>query len=135
MFELVCHLLTSNIGVSTARVMQAEAYKELAWMKQFGRPRFPFDRHSREFLGYQKSPSDEYIKYLELYLRTAPHLIPKTLSLLRPTIRHPGLQPHNIFVSDDFKIVGLIDWQHCSVLPLFSKPGYQNTGKINRTNP
>ena len=111
--------------------MEAGARKELAWMKQFGCPRFPFNRHHREFLDYQESSTDEHIKHLEMYLQIAPHLMPKTHSLLQPTIRHPDLQPHNIFVSDEFKVVGLIDWQHCSVLPLFLQIGvpkyWQNT--------
>lgn len=100
-------------------------------MQQFGCPRYPFDRHHREFLDYQKSSADEHIKHLKMYLQISPHLIPKTPSLLQPTIRHPDLQPHNIFVSDEFKVVGLIDWQHCSVLPLFLQAGvpkyWQNT--------
>ena len=100
-------------------------------MEQFGCPRFPFDRHRREFLDYQKSSADEHIKHLEMYLKISPHLVPRTPSLLQPTIRHPDLQPHNIFVSDEFKVVGLIDWQHCSVLPLFLQIGvpkyWQNT--------
>lgn len=57
--------------------------------------------------------------------------MPKKPSLLRPTLRHPDLQPPNIFVSDDFKTVGLIDWQHGSILPLFLQAGvpkyWQNT--------
>ena len=52
--------------------------------------------------------------------------------LSRPTIRHPDLQPNNIFVSDSLTIVGLIDWQHCSILPLFLQAGppkyFQNYG-------
>lgn len=120
-----------NTVINANEVMQAGAHKELAWLKQFGCPRFPFDRYRREFLDYQKSSPDEHIKHLEMYLQISPYLIPKTPSLLQPTIRHPDLQPHNIFVSDDFKIVGLIDWQHSSVLPLFLQAGipkyWQNT--------
>ena len=37
----------------------------------------------------------------------------------RPTIRHPDLQPRNIFVSESFEVTGLIDWQHSGVMPLF----------------
>jgi hypothetical protein len=124
-------LLTIEIVVGTNEVMAAGVRKELAWMEQFGCSRFPFDRHRREFLDYQKTSADKHIKHLEMYLEISPHLIPKTQSLLRPTIRHPDLQPHNIFVSDEFKVVGLIDWQHCSVLPLFLQAGvpkyWQNT--------
>ncbi|RMZ77268.1 hypothetical protein DV738_g4502, partial [Chaetothyriales sp. CBS 135597] len=106
------------------QLMEAVARKELAWLRQFGRPRFPFHRHHREFLDYKKSSPDEHIKHLEMYLQVSSHLVPKAQpALLRPTIRHPDLQPHNIFVSDDLSIVGLIDWQHSSVLPLFLQAG------------
>lgn len=40
-------------------------------------------------------------------------------ALQRPTIRHPDLQPNNIFISDDMEIKGIIDWQHTTILPLF----------------
>ena len=49
----------------------------------------------------------------------APYLIPRDDTLTWPTIRHPDLQPNNIFVSKNFEIMSLIDWQHSSVLPLF----------------
>ncbi|XRM45209.1 hypothetical protein ABZX51_008306 [Aspergillus tubingensis] len=39
-------------------------------------------------------------------------------SLDRPVMRHPDLQPNNILVSDSNEITGLIDWQHCAILPL-----------------
>lgn len=116
-------LLTVPSVVDPDRLISAGARKELTWARRFGRTRFPFSRHHREFLGYRKSSPEEHIKHLEMYLRLSSHLIPKSQSLLRPTIRHPDLQPHNIFVSNDFKIVGLIDWQHCSILPLFLQAG------------
>ncbi|KAJ5570042.1 uncharacterized protein N7459_009472 [Penicillium hispanicum] len=56
------------------------------------------------------------------YLKIAPELLPSK-ELLRPLLRHPDLQPNNIFVSDDLDIVGLIDWQHASALPLFLAAG------------
>ena len=113
------------------QLMEAGARKELAWVQRYGTSRWPFDRHHREILDYRKSSPDEHIEDLERYLKIAPHLVPEKSSLLKPTIRHPDLQPHNIFVSDDSKILGLIDWQHCSVLPLFLHVGvpkyWQNT--------
>jgi len=119
----ISDLLTVPAVVDPDQLMEAGARKELIWTRQFGRTRFPFSCHHREFLGYRKSSPDDHIKHLEMYLQVSSHLIPKPQSLLRPTIRHPDLQPHNIFVSDDFRIVGLIDWQHCSILPLFLQAG------------
>lgn len=64
---------------------------------------------------------------LKKYLQIAPHLIPHDEpALARPVLRHPDLQPNNIFVSDKLEITGLIDWQHCAVLPLFLQCGIPN---------
>lgn len=43
--------------------------------------------------------------------------------LLNPTLRHPDLNPRNIFVDRDLQISSLIDWQHCSAVPLFLQAG------------
>jgi hypothetical protein len=57
-----------------------------------------------------------------------PYLIPNSNdTLTRPTLRHPDLQPNNVFVSDDLRITGLIDWQHCAILPLFLQCGVPNS--------
>lgn len=65
------------------------------------------------------------MEYLNIYLQIAPDLVPKhdDDDMTRPSIRHPGLQPNNVFVSQDLKITGLIDWQHCAILPLFLQAG------------
>ncbi|KAL1863443.1 hypothetical protein Plec18167_000538 [Paecilomyces lecythidis] len=53
-------------------------------------------------------------------------------SLNRPVLRHPDFQPNNILVSESKEIIGLIDWQHCSILPLCLAAGipkhFQNYG-------
>lgn len=49
-----------------------------------------------------------------------------SLRLNRPVLRHPDLQPNNIFIDDDFNITGLIDWQHAVVLPMFLAAGMPN---------
>ncbi|KAJ5928217.1 hypothetical protein N7466_007173 [Penicillium verhagenii] len=77
-----------------------------------------------EAYDYKPQSHREHITTLENYLQIAPHLIPhKVPELHRPVIRHPDLQPNNIFVSDDLEICGLIDWQHSTVLPLFLQCG------------
>jgi hypothetical protein len=61
---------------------------------------------------------------LEKFLQIAPQLIPRdNVSLHRPVIRHPDLQPNNIFVSDTLETTGLIDWQHSTALPYFLQCG------------
>lgn len=104
-------------------MLSGVATKELAWLKAFGRSRFPFERAYRECMNYQKSPPEEHIESLEKYLRIAPYLVPQDARFHKPTLRHPDLQPNNIFVSENLDIIGIIDWQHCSVLPQFLAAG------------
>lgn len=95
----------------------------MAWLRSYAKPRFPFERIHREAINYEKASPQEHITTLEKYLEIAPYLVPKDRSLHRPTLRHPDLQPNNIFVSKDLDIVGLIVWQYCSALPLFLAAG------------
>ncbi|RMZ77403.1 hypothetical protein DV738_g4429, partial [Chaetothyriales sp. CBS 135597] len=99
------------------------ATKELSWLKAFGRPRLPFERTYRECMGYKKSQPEEHIESLEKYVKVAPYLVPTEARFHRPILRHPDLQPNNIFVSENLDIVGIIDWQHGSVLPQFLAAG------------
>lgn len=97
-------------------------------MKKFGQPLHPFQRLHREIYNYQKRSPSEHLESLEKYLRIVPYLIPTgNDTLTRPTLRHPDLQPNNVFVSDDLNITGLIDWQHCAILPLFLQCGIPNS--------
>lgn len=91
----------------------------MAWIEKYGRSRLPFDRVYRDITRYQKSDPQEHYKNLEAYLRIADRLIPREASFNRPTLRHPDLNPNNIFISDEAEVVGLIDWQHSKILPLF----------------
>jgi hypothetical protein len=119
--------------VQADQAFTAGAVKELTWLKLHGHPRLPFDISHRGIYDYQKvSPADHAVN-IERYLQIAPHLIPRDDEfLLRPTLRHPDFQPRNIFVADDFSITSIIDWQHCSVLPLILQAGvpdyFQNFG-------
>lgn len=60
---------------------------------------------------------------MEKFIQIAPQLVPKENWLHQPVLRHPDLHPNNILIDDDGKIVGLIDWQHSRVLPLFLHTG------------
>ena len=60
---------------------------------------------------------------MDRYLRIAPSLVSRDRRLDYFCIRHPDLQPSNIIVSrspdsNSYSIVGLLDWQHSSILPL-----------------
>lgn len=74
-------------------------------------------------MNFEKSQPEDHIESLEVYLKIAPYLVPKEAKFQRPVLRHPDLQPNNIFVSENLDIVGIIDWQHCSVLPQFLAAG------------
>ncbi|KAI5362917.1 putative protein kinase [Septoria linicola] len=56
-------------------------------------------------------------------LKLASHIVPEQKWLQRPTLRHPDLNPNNVFVDDDCNMVSIIDWQHSNVLPLFLNAG------------
>lgn len=77
----------------------------------------------RDITNFQKSQPEEHIQNLRKYLQVAAHLVPREPWLCEPTLRHPDLNPNNIFVSDDYDIVGIIDWQHSKALPLFLHAG------------
>ncbi|KAF2827214.1 hypothetical protein CC86DRAFT_348483 [Ophiobolus disseminans] len=114
-------------------VLAAGARKETAYLEKLGRPLHPFQRLRREIYDYQRVSPSEHIQCLHKYLqvvphvgcaRLTPHIIPNgNASLTRPILRHPDLQPNNIFVADDLSITGVIDWQHSAVLPLFLQCG------------
>jgi len=76
---------------------------------------------------YQKQLPSDHIENLNRYLCIASQLIPKDPTLGHFCIRHPDLQPNNIIVSrspeSTLHVVGLIDWQHTSILPLFLLSG------------
>ncbi|KAF2130129.1 hypothetical protein P153DRAFT_231335 [Dothidotthia symphoricarpi CBS 119687] len=112
--------------VDTLRALQAPAEKELAWVREYGRPRYPFHRQHREAFRYEKQDPMIHAESLEEYLRVALHLVPTSPELNLPVLRHPDVQPNNVFVSEDYKVTSLIDWQHATVLPLFLAAGIPN---------
>ena len=83
----------------------------------------PFDRVYRGITDYQKSNPQEHYKHLGVYLQIVDRPFPKEPFLNRPTLRHPDLNPNNILISEEADIVGLIDWQHSKILPLFLQAG------------
>ena len=103
------------------------ANKELAYLEQFGRPLLPFLRERREGYQYKKQPPSDHIQNLDRYLLIASSLIPRNPALSHFCIRHPDPQPSNIIVSRspdcNLHVVGLIDWQHTSILPTFLLAG------------
>ncbi|GJJ07135.1 hypothetical protein Clacol_001335 [Clathrus columnatus] len=103
------------------------AEKELAYLKQFGRPLLPFQRQRRESYQYRNQSPSNHMQNLDRYLLIASSLIPKDPALSQFRIRHPDPRLSNIFVSrspdSSLHIVSLIDWQHTSILPMFLLAG------------
>ena len=120
--------LIETIDENVEAALVAAARKELAYLEQFGRPLLPFQRERREAYGYKEQSPSDHIENLERYLLIASSLVPKNSALHHFRIRHPDLQPSNIIVStssdsNQLKIVGLLDWQHASILPQFLLAG------------
>ncbi|TBU29358.1 hypothetical protein BD311DRAFT_864739 [Dichomitus squalens] len=80
-----------------------------------------------EAYGYQEQPPLDHIENLNRYLLIAPSLTLQDPALCRFCIRHPELQPSNIIVSrssdSTWRVVGLLDWQHAPILPVFLLAG------------
>ncbi|KZF25763.1 kinase subdomain-containing protein [Xylona heveae TC161] len=125
-------------SMSAVEVLQRAAAKEMAWLRAYGKPRLPFERVHRDITNYEKSNPQEHLHNLEKYMQVAAQLAPKDRWLHRPIIRHPDLNPNNIFVSESLDIVSIIDWQHSTILPLFLHAGIpahlQNYGDPDSEN-
>ena len=105
-------------------MLNAGAMKETLYLEQFGHPIWPMDRMRREIFNLEKQLPSIHLDSLQKYMQISKHLVPQCDSkLLRPTIRHPDLRASNIFVSDDFEITSIIDWQHSAILPLYLQSG------------
>jgi hypothetical protein len=108
--------------------LETGARKEAAYLKRFGRPIHPFRRIRRELVDYQEQSHSSHPENIEKYLRVASDLVPPNAkNATQPSIRHPDLQPSNIFVSKSLEITGLIDWQHRTILPLLLQAGIPGT--------
>jgi hypothetical protein len=103
--------------------MNSGANKEIEYLTRYGRPLFPFNRMQREVFNLEKQLPSVHLDSLRKYMQISSALIPDDRELIRPVIRHPDLRPSNIFVSDDYEITSLIDWQNAVVLPLFLHSG------------
>ncbi|KAJ9400232.1 hypothetical protein DTO282F9_3002 [Paecilomyces variotii] len=128
---------TLNIGrgpwLSSTDIFQAVGERELCWTKNYAKPRLPYERLYREIYHFSKVSPDTHMRNLSDYLKLVPFLgFGAGTALHRPVMRHPDFQPNNILVSDSNEIVGLIDWQHSSILPLGLAAGipkyFQNYG-------
>lgn len=124
---------TGEKGPSPIDIFRAAGERELTWAKAYAKPRLPYERLYREIYKFKCVSPDSHMADLVSYLKVVPSLDhTNKLSLDRPVMRHPDLQTNNILVSDKNDIIGLVDWQHCSILPLGIVAGipahFQNYG-------
>ncbi|KMQ44666.1 hypothetical protein HL42_4674 [Trichophyton rubrum] len=105
--------------------LQSIGEREIEWTKKFGKPLMnDFPHNALENIPREIS-QDVYIDLLKKYLSLAPYILPQdpTDPMNKPTLRHPDLNPSNIFVSEEGEITCLIDWQYAAVLPLLLVAG------------
>ncbi|RAH53367.1 hypothetical protein BO85DRAFT_471958 [Aspergillus piperis CBS 112811] len=85
-------------------IFRAVGERELSWAKAYAKPRLPYERLYRDIYEFKRVSPDTHVTDL----------------------------PNNILVSDINEITGLIDWQHCAILPLGIVAGipahFQNYG-------
>ncbi|PIG88580.1 hypothetical protein AARAC_000971 [Aspergillus arachidicola] len=101
------------------------AQKEIEWVRQYGKPLKLDFPHNGSTPG-EVSP-EEYIHLLEKFLLLAPYVLPRDSDnpLNQPTLRHPDLNPNNIFVSPDSGAIScIIDWQHTTAEPCLLVAGH-----------
>ena len=99
-------------------ILKAPAERELAWLMEHGAPRLPREPLNHKAYDYEKNDPHVQLEALAKYLDVVPRQVSRDNALHRPVIRHPDLSPSNIFVTNEGTISGLIDWQHCSIMPL-----------------
>lgn len=133
-----CQLIRHASGDSSEQVMRAVGERELMWLQNFGKKRYPRESLDREFYGRQKIDPKVQMKNLSDYLKVVPYIIPEEEQLNLPTVRHPDLSFSNIFISESGDISGIIDWQHATILPIFLQAKipkhFQNHGDDNSVN-
>ncbi|RAL11729.1 uncharacterized protein BO97DRAFT_470893 [Aspergillus homomorphus CBS 101889] len=97
--------------------------RELAWTKRYGKPLQNGFPHNTIVEG--EIPHEANLDLLNRYSLISPFILPKDRRnpMNKATIRHPDFNPSNIFVSDSCEISCIIDWQHCSIIPLLLAAG------------
>ncbi|OOF93889.1 hypothetical protein ASPCADRAFT_132230 [Aspergillus carbonarius ITEM 5010] len=97
--------------------------RELEWTTKHGRPQQNDFPHNNMVKG-EISP-DIYADLLRTYITISPHILPgdRANPMNKPTMRHPDLNPSNVFVTESCEVSCIIDWQHCSILPLLLAAG------------
>ncbi|KAK2753450.1 Phosphotransferase enzyme [Arachnomyces sp. PD_36] len=97
--------------------------KERDWTSKYGKPQTNDFPHNDALEG--EIAPQLYVDLLDKYLAMCPYLLPEDQAhpMNQPTMRHPDLNPTNIYVSDSCEVSCIIDWQHTTILPLLLAAG------------
>ncbi|KAI9045164.1 kinase-like domain-containing protein [Aspergillus affinis] len=97
--------------------------REFEWTRRYGKPQQNDFPHNNIVKG-DISPGI-YLDLLQKFLSLAPYILPEDREspMNMPTMRHPDLNPSNVFVLDSCEISCIVDWQHSSILPLILTAG------------
>ncbi|KAL4794314.1 kinase-like domain-containing protein [Aspergillus venezuelensis] len=110
--------------------IRSVAAKELEWTRKFGKPRCNQFPHNDILTG--EISHLEYIDLLEKFMSLSPFILPEGREdpMNKPMLRHPDLNPSNVFITDTGEVSCIIDWQHSSIQPLLlvagNPPLFQN---------
>lgn len=119
----IINLVNLRIGNDPTEYIQSIGKNEEAWTIRHGKPTELDSPHNGIFPG-EKKP-EEYLDLLQKYFALCPYLLPHDPESRRPTLRHPDLNPNNIFICPDSGAVAcIIDWQHTTVEPRVLVAGY-----------
>ncbi|PLB47161.1 hypothetical protein P170DRAFT_511807 [Aspergillus steynii IBT 23096] len=97
--------------------------RELEWTSRYGKPQQNDFPHNTIVKG-EVSPGT-YLDLLRKFISISPYILPESREdpMNMPTLRHPDLNPSNVFVSDSCEISCIVDWQHSSILQLLLTAG------------
>lgn len=130
---LVPFRILTDPGLNSNDLFQAVGKRELEWCRSYAKPRLHYETLYREIYHFQQMEPKVHVEALLEYCKMARCLgFPGNSVLNKPVLRHPDFQPNNILVSETKDIVGVIDWQHSTVVPLCLAAGipkhFQNYG-------
>ncbi|KAH6881209.1 protein kinase subdomain-containing protein PKL CAK Fmp29 [Coprinopsis sp. MPI-PUGE-AT-0042] len=104
---------------SVEEALVAGACKEIAFLEKFSAPAQPIRRERWPCYNFQPQQPSDHVRNLGRYLSITSSLLPNDPDQQRFCLRHPETKISNLLINTDCQIVGLVDWEHTSILPLF----------------
>ncbi|EAS33646.3 uncharacterized protein CIMG_04670 [Coccidioides immitis RS] len=103
--------------------LRSTGLKERDLTMKFGKPKINEFPHNTVLKG--EIPPNKYVDLLNKYLTISQYLLPEDGAHVvnRPILRHPDLNPTNIYVTGTCDVSCILDWQHTTILPLLMAAG------------